>query len=461
MRERKNGELLIDLKDLFYHLLYRWRSILLVALAGAVILCANQYLSVKKVHDKGELTREEKQHEADVQEYNLALKDAQNKVESYAQLIRAGNEYRSESILRKLNLNNVWTAEQKYIVRVDQGENDTPSGGGTVDPADSVVSVYSAAMGVDANETELKEAFGTTSLGYASEVVVIVPSTADNTVTVQVMGDTEEEAEKRMAYVDKRITQLKEGQAQEICKHELITVEGNTKQGVYKPIGDGIALSQQMREDDIQQAEYMEELKSYQSTLIRLTEQGEPGKPGLHLPRMAVIGAMLGGLLMLFIYSIKYVAQNRLRLAGMLPAEYGVPVYGDFASSRARRPGKGIDKLIEKREFRNSQTDPEIIYGNACAMMSRTEGGKILLVSSLPEEEIRPVTEELCQRLKGKAAIETGVDFVNNSDAIEKTREYDTVILIEKKHRTGVRQLNRMAEILNIEGVKASGVIVL
>ena len=463
MQEKNNKEMLIDIKDLFYHLLYRWRSFLVAIIIGAIALCGYQYYSIQSVHSKGELTKEEKQYETDLQEYDLSLKDAQNKVGSYSRLIQAGNEYRSESLLRQLNLNNVWTAERKYIVRVDQKEIDALPAGSNIDLADSVIPIYVNAMAVDINDEELQEAFGTTNLGYASEVVIIFPTTTDNTIAVQAIGATREEAETRLKFVEKRINKLKEGMAQEICKHDLMTIDGNTKQGVYKSIEKGkeTSLQTQLREDDKQQAEYLKELKENQSKLINLSEQGVPAKPGLHLGRMAVIGALLGGLLMLFIYIVKYLGENKLRIAAQLPAEYGVPVFGEFLSSRARRPGKGIDGLIEKREFRNSQQDPEVIYGNICALIGNDEEKKTLLLSTLEEDTIKDVVDELGKRLDGKKAFDSQADFTNNGNAIETVKDYDTIVLIEKKHKTKLRDLNRTAELLNIEKAKVSGAIVL
>ena len=53
MQFNRKQNIEINLKDIFFYILCHWRSVLVVALIGAVALCSYQYLSIKYIHDKG------------------------------------------------------------------------------------------------------------------------------------------------------------------------------------------------------------------------------------------------------------------------------------------------------------------------------------------------------------------------------------------------------------------------
>ena len=75
MRINKSYEPEIDLKDLLFHILYRWRSILLFILAGALLLGGQQTLSARGF--------DREKHAADVRAYWESVKGAQDTVAAY------------------------------------------------------------------------------------------------------------------------------------------------------------------------------------------------------------------------------------------------------------------------------------------------------------------------------------------------------------------------------------------
>ena len=83
MQINKNYEREIDLKDLFFHLLYHWRSILVAAVIFAILLGTRQYLNLEQTHKKGKLTKAEKQYEVDLQAFRDKLQNARNGVKTY------------------------------------------------------------------------------------------------------------------------------------------------------------------------------------------------------------------------------------------------------------------------------------------------------------------------------------------------------------------------------------------
>ncbi len=103
MQLNKNRVIEINLKDLFFHILYRWRSILIAAIIGAVVLCGYQYFSIKKVHDAGKVTKEERQYQLNLQKYHDDLENNQNIIRVNTKLLQGQNNYRKESIYFQLD----------------------------------------------------------------------------------------------------------------------------------------------------------------------------------------------------------------------------------------------------------------------------------------------------------------------------------------------------------------------
>ena len=58
MRINKDYEQEINIRDLFFDLAYRWRSILVAALICAIALGAFQYTYLAVIHGQGKITKE-------------------------------------------------------------------------------------------------------------------------------------------------------------------------------------------------------------------------------------------------------------------------------------------------------------------------------------------------------------------------------------------------------------------
>ena len=146
----------IDLRDLFFHLLYRWRSILVAALIGAILLGTYQFFNLKLTHEAGKLTKAEKQWEVDLQEFRDSLRNARNNVKTYTNLIKEKNDYLNESVYMQLDAQNEWYAYQRYYIKVDQAALDALPESVQEDPADRVASAYTATLksGLDPEEMQ-------------------------------------------------------------------------------------------------------------------------------------------------------------------------------------------------------------------------------------------------------------------------------------------------------------------
>lgn len=318
-------------RDLLYHFLYRWRSILAAVLIGAVVLGGWAYLSQKKAHDAGERTREELRYDQD-----LAM-------------------YREEMAKAEKNL-----AESQALLQ---------------------------------EATETRDRFLQEESAAGSET----------------------------------------------------TVEGLTAKNLLH--------------DEI--TKYEGKVEKYEREINNLTLQGEPTPPDNPVIRRTLTGGALALIVMLVIYLTTFLMSGKIREGKEISEAYGVPLFGEMNRSGARKPGKGIDGWLEKRQFRkNPKTEAQVLE-NAAAMAKAVRGeGTLLLTGTAGEEALGRVRDAFVKALGEDTGIEMLAGFPTASGAVEKVCEAGSVVWVEEKHVSRREQVRAAAEAFETSGANVIGVVV-
>ena len=454
MQLNKNRVIEINLKDLFFHILYRWRSILIAAIIGAVVLCGYQYFSIKKVHDAGKVTKEERQYQLNLQKYHDDLENNQNIIRVNTKLLQGQNNYRKESIYFQLDSQRIWTASKNYLVKVDQSVLDKLPQGSTIDPTDSVLSAYTAPLS-EATDEELKEAFGIDKPEYVSELVGTTVDTNGNTITVSVKGASKETALTGLELLHSKMEELAAGKAQEIDKHTLQVVNESVRLGS----DDNLTKKQEEVAETI--TKLQESLQRARQSIDDLEASGEPQAPGQHLIKMSVIGFILGAVLLAFLYAVLYVTNGRFKNANDLSARYNLPILGEFFRPGQIHNNKGFDKLLSRIELGKDIPNEETVYSNIAALIAEKQEKKsIQLVTTLSADKLQRVRDALIKRLPDRT-IELQADANRNSEAITESSKADAVIIAEEKGVSKLKDMDRMAENLIIAETNVIGAIIL
>jgi ribonuclease BN (tRNA processing enzyme) len=142
---------------------------------------------------------------------------------------------------------------------------------------------------------------------------------------------------------------------------------------------------------------------------------------------------------------------------------YGLFVFAEADHSRARRPGKGIDALIEKWEFGKSRINASQACQQAASLLaSKVTGNTLVLVSTRPSENsVKPMQKALENVLGSKAGkiVDMG-DFLSNEDAARLANGAD-LLIVEEKYESSTDRMRREAEILSLQSVNVLGSVVL
>lgn len=452
MEINNSYERIIDLRDLFFHILYRWRSILIAAVIGALALAAIQHFTIQNVHKDGGKTTEEMQYEIDLQNYRGSLRNARNNIKTYTQLIKERNDYLDDSIYMQLDPQNIWVGTKRFYVQMDTSALQGQPEFTTQDLADSVTPFYVQAALSQLDPTEMEELMGTSRKEYINELVDISTNFDMNTILVRIVGSDSDVVAKQMDYFVNRMLTDGAERAQTVGKHQLILVNEDM---VLQSDSD---LSAKQEATNKKLGEWQLALQENRQLLNALEQQDEPKAPGEHLVRYAVIGWLVGAVLVAGIYLVRYATRGRLHTGRELADHYGLSSFGQLCHSRARRPGKGIDRWIEKWEFKRAQTDREAILDGAAALLrERCADKRVVLAGTVTADKLAPVAEGLRARLGDAVRLDTQPDFLNDSGAIAAADGADAVLLVEEKEVSHTSDIGREVEMLGIGRAAVEG----
>ena len=399
----KDYEREISLRDLFFHILYKWRSILAAALIGAILLGGYTYFGNRSktskeassitVEDDGSLTGDLRQDST----------DASDRI--YRQLLQEMTNYCNDSVVMQVDPYAVWKATAVYSVISGDAES----------LAARIAATYPSLICESINMEQLKKIYGDIDPQYIREAVIAEYIPETGSFTVKTIGLTEKMAIESLAYFDDMVGKISQADIQRNGAHTVVRISGETTQSF-----DSDVLARQM--------DTLKNMTAYYKTVFADdkasggTVSGQTKRAGAQksrIIRFVIIGFVAGAVFMICLYGVLYLLRGKLRKSGEITDQFGVPVFGQLNHSRARHSGKGLDGLIEKWEFRKTKTDREVVLDSASALI-RERGGEsgVLLTGTLSAEKIQGTANSLKELLGYSVQLAVEGAFLKNSQVV-------------------------------------------
>ena len=450
MKVNKNYEAELNLKDLLFHILYKWRIILLVGLAMAAFFGYKEY--------KKDLTAATAQYESEVAANQEAIARAEKDIAAYSELIQDKTNYRDTSILMKMDPMNIYTAEKKYYLNLEGSETDHSG---------TTMTTLTEAFSVDVDADTLMKNFGTKARNDINEVASISVNRGLRTISVIGCGNTEEEAVKRKELVDSYLHETEKKLKESLVFNlDVLSDSVGTKTVLTNRNVNGdraekdLAAVQNKVSEDIRN--YQNQQNTYINNRNNLKSQTFT-KPEADVKGQAIFGFVLGVFPTIVVCILFYLFSGKLKTARELKNRYDLCLLGEINHSRAWWKGKGLDWVLEKLEFGKKKKDLNTeLAGTAALLDAEKDGKNIILTGTLEEKELKKVYDGLAPKLQEKGiSLELQPDYLQNSDAVAASGKTESVLLVEEKYKSKVKDLNRMAEMLTIENAKVIGAILL
>ena len=220
-RQKNNNE--INLKDMLFHILYRWRSILLVALACAVVFGGYQFASDFMARRHGQYTSAELRYQSEYASWKVAHDRAEEEVQNYEKLIAAKVRQIEDNPFLRLNPDSVWLAQSNFYVQLDKSLFETMPLGVALDPVDGLLEMYGGVL--DNLPPEAEELFGTLNVNYLLNVLIDIRLIyEENVFYLAVRAESKEKAEQGLQFLTNRIMNMKEENLRTIMVKKMMMI---------------------------------------------------------------------------------------------------------------------------------------------------------------------------------------------------------------------------------------------
>lgn len=460
-----NDEMEINLLDLMFYLLKQWKTLILAVLIGALI--GGGIYMVKKPAAEPSIEAV-KSYEADP----LVL-ESMDIAYQYRQLYQSQLNYNENSILMKLDPNEVYVGELKYYISAgDDTEYVSLLYQDMIDSED-ILSELKSAGDLDCDESYVKEIVSC-SVNRGSDSYV-------NGLLEEVLGNSGYIA--KAAVIDYKIVFMDRdsceamlqvlsdevGKLDQACQEELRTYE---LQEIYNSVSRSVDSSiVKTKESNISalnsylttyknlESAFSEEDLAYYQVEYLDQEDEEDEAEEIVLPETSenpvkwlVIGIFLMCVVWGGYYLVKYLMDKHVKTSEELQDCYGLQLLGRLEMDRVEK--KGLTGWLERAE-RKSRGNVDTIDYVATAIQSLNAKQVMLCV----EQENAKLQEAASLLLQQCPGVQVGNMVHTDSEALESAKTMDGIILLVGIGYTNQRELRRSLDVCRLQKIPMLGVV--
>ena len=450
----------IDLKDLIFAVLKRWRFIIITAFVLGVLLggykCVKEFIN----HRNAEFVAEaQEEYEKDLERYEQSKKGYERNIENLTASIKYQEAYKENSVLLKIDPYNKGVASADIFVRMPEEPQESGLIVTTVDPADSLVQAYASAVqqgGFLAERAKKKKI----DLVYLRELIKVTMDYNSNMFHVDVTYTNEQDAERLLNEIIDNVEDMYPDMQGKLGAHSLEVVNQVTSVVTDQDLSD----YQDKKVNELTDAN-----KNLTDTEAALKALAEPELPTALSKKLilksgikyGVLGGVFGAFLAAFGMWVIYVMNGKLNSDEDLKQRFGIKLLGSFSEVRRKRAFSGIDNWLARLEGKDNLADDA-----ACDMIAAgieilaDKERPILFTGTVSEGALKGLTAKLQERLPGWK-MELAGDINRNPVALRKIPEYSEIILVEARKVSKLGEIEKEIETVFNMKKKFIGYIVL
>ena len=443
----------LDLKDLMFTILRKWRTVLATAVVLAVLLGGGKaFMAFRAAQDVETQTDVKETYERELDSYTIAKDTGEREIENINNDIQTQQTYMDESVLMNMSPYDVCEATADLFIKTDYQimpgmvyQN--------ADYTDSILQAYQSALTSAALQENVAK---TASLEpqYLKELVSVSRgSVADgnatnstgytrftNLLTITVRYSDKEKAQEILNNILDNVTAMQEQIAGTIGPHSVSIVN----QTIGSTVDVDLAKQQKAARDQITDLQ-----KSLSDKEAALKELKEPQAPSLGMRaviktgvKYAILGGILGVFAVAFCISALFVMSDKVYAAKDIRRRYGLDLLGTVAVDGKKNGG--IDAWLARLEGRKVCADSAQNGALLAANMQNYAGDrKKLLVTGLAEEsQLKQVVEMVQKQLKGYE-LTIGANMLECAETLKKLPECEGVVLVEQSGVSGYSEMTQ------------------
>lgn len=462
MESYNNYEQEIDLKDLMFAVLRKWRPIIVIAIIFAVLLGGLKTVKgIGQLNDAEYVEKNQKTYETNLEQYESTKTRLEREIKNIQDNIKSQEDYKKNSILMNINPYDEYVATTTLYISTDY----QIMPGMSFQNPNSSSSILKAYMSIAQNGEMYNYVLGKMNnqlgLRYLKELVKLEPDYSNNMLNITVVADTEERARKVMGWIMDSIEMSHEKVTAAIGEHEVNAVDQSEFVTVDLDLDNKQKdFSNNMEQLDISLKDKTKELDDLKEPQNDLLSRMSVLKGAI---KYAVLGGVLGAFMVVFFICIAFLMSDKMVNEKELKRRYGLMVLGVFRREEKKQAFSFIDKWLDRMEGVSERTMEagqtyEVIAANA---LNYTEDVKnVLLVGTVEAGMLEAVQNSLTALLPG-INLTVGGNMAKDAKAIKKAASCDAVIVIEKRNKSLFSSIEQELDLVRSLNKKILGCIVL
>lgn len=439
------NERVIYIKDMLFAVLYRWRAIIIVALALALLLGGFRGISLLRSDvDLGAIQQAQ-------EDYQLQAQILTQEVTALEEKIEAFSTYMTESPFMALNPYCVYIYEMHIYLDVPSTE--AASGIRNTDPADPLLGVYRKLLLSEDTLGAISAALGLE--GMNMEAIVDVNSDyTTNQLTIIVRQADQEKADIITDVLQTAVSNVRDAVTQIIGEHKMSVIRSSVS--VHNDTD--LALLQTKKNEELQKMK--DTLKTRTAELNALAAPAvQPITKAqilLSAIKYAILGGVLGCFAVAFVVVFIHLARSKVYSRRTLEDQTGLCVLGCIPGSKKHN---AIDRWLRKLEGRC--TDSSEAYCTLIAAHIRNlcgDEGALLLSGAAGADDRLCMLNAL--EAAGCKVIASG-DLLHNIDTANALAGATCVVLLEQCGKTRYASALEAAELAEATGKPVLGCVLI
>lgn len=450
MEERSTYEHEIDLKDLMFAVLRRWRVIIVVAIVLAVALGGYKVgsgLAKQADTEYVEQQREEYQTSLDLYESNKAT--LEREIQNLEDNIADQAEYQEASVLMQISpydkgvcTADIYVRSAYQIMPGMMYQN--------VDYTQALLKSYLAAVKQGDVLQDVADGMGM-ELRYLEELVNVELDTDSDMIHLTVIYTDEKNAETIMNRLLTKVQEKQEELTGKIGEHTLEVMNETTNTTVdmtlvdtQKKVSENLTTLQTSLQDKQKELNELEEPK-----------MSEASKRGILMSgiKFAVLGGVLGAFMMIFFVCVAFLMSDKIVSDKELKNRFGLRRLGVFEQSGRKRVFGFVDGWLDKMEGKGKPVSEDAVYAVIAANAKNfaPEAKTVLVTGTIESERLDEVAKNLNRILDGISVTASG-NMNMQAETLKKLPGCDGVILVEQCGRSTNTEVQKEVEtVRNVE----------
>ena len=464
MKDYTDAVRVVDLKDLLYRCLKRWRRIVTWALIVALLAALYQvYSGVHVMMDKDKYAEVKEKYAIAVDAYEATGERLRTSIVNLREAMVKQEDYNSKSELMKIDPMNKWVGSfQVYINSKFQIDPNLTYQ--NPDNTYRLVSAYANYLQSGELHGELLAHIDTIDeLRFLPEIYKASSDTSTATIMVQAIGKNEADVKTILDFVKEKFAEYYETIRNAVGDHdyEIMT------ESVYSTID--LDLDAQQKANLLAITNYSSQLGEAGESLSKWQSSAPPEqefgtwytiKQGIkHL----ILGGIVGVILAFCWYAACYVISGTVKTADDWSA-FGVPVLGKIVRDEKETWFRWLDRLIDRmfgcqREKTEGQ-DCVLLANNLSAILQEQGLRDAVFVGCIARAAADEILAQMKQAVPGTEFSFSG-DILSDPDVAGNLGSVEKVILLAENRATRLKDIRQTLILLKAWGKHALGAVVI